>query len=563
MQRTNNILSSRTRKANGVTQNTNYNNSNQANQVISHYILYQFGSLIMMISDRDRAFNHMMLLCNERLQYVFTSRYHTGNYNPCRDIELHMIVVNSIGKCTNHIIYTYDVHNNNIVETNDNYWSLGALPNTYRKMHDGSEYSSQYTPQYTSFSNFRNNNDYNASDHSTLNERYGIPKNYRNTVPNPPEECESHTGYGILPKRGYRGMPKQQSLHDTLQKQTNARKQSQSNDELTSDLLKLSKLVSKIKEKNMTDEIDKLESIYSGIQEESKLDADIKSTKNVLDKSLKNKKITDEIEFSDSSNTESDKEQRKDSTNDSTNSDEESNEDLCEYDGSNEESNEKVNDTSSHNDSDNDCPDKFRNELNELIKARNILRTNIKQEEKLVNKANEKLNDDFFNKRCDEQKRQNEERKQTEKLSIFESDKNTYLKFRSKVKDKILKETNISPLFNYKYQIIKFMDANNRISFTSNKNSKDECYVFDQLLKVINSLENDDDRDCSINDIDEKYLPLCEAFLELVTSSEVPIMTDKKVHDILNNNPEIKKAIFRETAEQTIFEKDVDKEEIE
>jgi hypothetical protein len=38
-------------------------------------------------------------------------------------------------------------------------------------------------------------------------------------------------------------------------------------------------------------------------------------------------------------------------------------------------------------------------------------------------------------------------------------------------------------------------------------------------------------------------------------------MTDKKVHAILNENPDIKKGLFGEVADHTVFEKDIDKEE--
>ena len=57
------------------------------------------------------------------------------------------------------------------------------------------------------------------------------------------------------------------------------------------------------------------------------------------------------------------------------------------------------------------------------------------------------------------------------------------------------------------------------------------------------------------------FHPLCEKFLEIIAHSPVHVITDKKVHEILNTNPDIKKALFKETADQTVFYKDIDKEE--
>jgi hypothetical protein len=195
-----------------------------------------------------------------------------------------------------------------------------------------------------------------------------------------------------------------------------------------------------------------------------------------------------------------------------------------------------------------------------------MIKERINKQEIVVNKANEKLNDDLFIKRCEDQKKRKEEEQNNQKLSVFAADKNTYLVMQSKVNRGILKETNISPFFNHKYHIIKFMENEKLISLKSNNDVKKETHIFSQLQKVIdgcdyeNSNESEEHSD-PMDDIEESYLPLCQKFLEIIENSGNRIIGEKKVHSILNNNPEIKKAIFKETADQTVFEKDTSKEE--
>jgi len=137
---------------------------------------------------------------------------------------------------------------------------------------------------------------------------------------------------------------------------------------------------------------------------------------------------------------------------------------------------------------------------------------------------------------------------------------------RSKINRGILKERNVSPFFNHKYHIIKFMDNENLILLKSNNNIKEEVHIFNQLQKVLDGYEseniNDDDNyNDPLNEIDEEYLLLCEKFLDIIENSDNPFISEKKVHEILNNNPEIKNAIFGKTADQSVFEKDTSKEE--
>lgn len=359
---------------------------------------------------------------------------------------------------------------------------------------------------------------------------------------------------------------------------------SQTKDVLENELIKLSQLLTKVGEKDTTKNVvDELENIYENVQEEAMLSAEIKSTKNKLDKTCKERKkrakgvynditdVVDETVFSDDdkedADTDTDTQERSHDDSDFDNTSEDSDK-THESDDSDENSSTegKLSSTEAY------LQSNPADALDKLIKARNALQKEVDKQETIVNKANEKLNEDLFVKRCEDQKKRKDEQKYNEQLSIFASDKNTYLVMQSKVNRGILKESNVSPFFNHKYHIIKFMEKESLISLRSNQDVDTEHYVFSQLQKVIDGYDYEPDIDENnentkqkdpMDDIDETYLPLCEKFLEILENAEHPIIGEKKVHDILNNNPELKKAIFKDTADQTVFDRDISKEEYE
>lgn len=342
-------------------------------------------------------------------------------------------------------------------------------------------------------------------------------------------------------------------------KQNTVEPQVQKKDELEAELVKLTKLLSKVSEQSTTKKVvDDLENIYTDVQEEAELDAEIKSTKTKLDKTCAEKKKRERGVFNDINDI-------NDETVFSDNEEDSEDEESPEKD-SNSEASVTSDDQTDDAEDQIKVSDKNPAELNELIKARNVIKTEIDKQEIVVNKANEKLNEDLFLKRCEDQKKRKEEQRNNERLSIFAADKNTYLVMQSKVNRGILKESNVSPFFNHKYHIIKFMENEKLISLKSNSNVKEEAHIFNQLHKVIDGYDYEETSETEeqadpMNEIEEAYLPLCEKFLEIIENSANPIISEKKVHDILNNNPEIKKAIFKETADQTVFEKDTCKEE--
>ena len=172
-----------------------------------------------------------------------------------------------------------------------------------------------------------------------------------------------------------------------------------------------------------------------------------------------------------------------------------------------------------------------------------------------------KTDAEIFEERCEAQKKRVDENRQKEKLCIFESDKNVYLTMRGRIKNGTLKEKNVSPLFTHKYHIFKFMEEHNVVAFNKNTDIQKEHKTYEQLYKVIESLEKEDEND--MNMIDDEYLELCDAFMEYVYSSEIEIFTEARTHAILNENPNLKETMFKEAVNQTIFTKDISKEEYE
>lgn len=592
---------------------TNYNvhslsqDAAQATMQVSlnqQFIVYDAKKPLYFLSNIEDAIDCLLFLRKNKIQ----------SHMRCDKLEIHMMTIlpthrntrlndydflarHKTGQCIEHVIFTWDELSQHIVHEQSLHeqYSHEQLPTvTHSFQHNSlsSKPQKQVRPSYDEhnriicedvcgYNNFANQSCYrrNVANeifssnknpgeilHDSSQQRFANTENdYRSkqnhySHPNDPTPMGSyHRPADPMPMEHHNTKPThyriQQNIHQHGQGENRQQPPVQNKNELDLELVKLTKLLSKVSEQSTTKTVvDELEDIYTDVQEEAELDAEIKSTKTKLDKACAEKRkrrngifddindINDETVFSDSEkDSDSDKDLDKDSDSDSEES--ETHEDIDFL---------KVS-------------KKNPAELNALIGTRNIIKSEINKQEIVVNKANEKLNEDLFVKRCEDQKKRKEEQKNNERLSIFAADKNTYLVMQSKVNRGILKETNVSPFFNHKYHIIKFMETEKLISLKSNSNVKEEAHIFNQLHKVIDAYDYDntsdsDDRD-PMDEIEESYLPLCEKFLEIVANSENPIISEKKVHDILNNNPEIKKAVFKETADQTVFEKDSSKEE--
>lgn len=446
-------------------------------------------------------------------------------------------------------------------------------PNRYSNKQNNHPVNSECVRDKTKFNRTRgngSNNNYRNNTYHTNVKQIKCQQQSNRPLNQSPDQTPEQT-----PEQTLKQTPVQSSDQSPNQSLQSRR----SNNELKSEMIKLTQLLSNVSSpasdssrntrlnmhgnptgNNPVKTAEKtLEEIYKGVQEEAEIDADIQNTKRKLDRACGRKKkqtFADEIAFSDDENSNDDENNLSDDLRTSDHN--------SDTDGENSQNMTLIPPllTDSMYDTE---------EISELIKMRNSMSTEFNKEKLVVDKANELLNEDIFNKRCEKQKADRQKKIQEEMISIFVSDKNTYLKMRSKIREGTLKESNVSPIFNFKFQIIKYMENNNVVSFKNNANVIEEQHIFEQLQKVINGLEYeeymcdsaDSDSDCHnpMDDIDENYLPLCEKFLDIVANSEKQILSDKKVHTILNENPDIKKGLFGEVADHTVFEKDIDKEE--
>jgi hypothetical protein len=217
---------------------------------------------------------------------------------------------------------------------------------------------------------------------------------------------------------------------------------------------------------------------------------------------------------------------------------------------------------------------------------------NVKEEikdivsENILAKLDEEINTDSRRKRKNPEDKKQEEKKQEDKkqeekkqenLSIFSSDKGSYLMFKSKINKETLQEKNISPLFIAKYHIIKFMDINELINFDSNDDIQIESDIYLELHKVIESMDykkenvvekckcdNNKDCDCEViiktkdedplKNIGDEYNEVCNYFMEYLTELKEPIYSSKSYHKILDSNMKLKNELFKDAIAQEIFE---------
>lgn len=235
---------------------------------------------------------------------------------------------------------------------------------------------------------------------------------------------------------------------------------------------------------------------------------------------------------------------------------------------------------------------KLSNSVHKNIKMQEDIKEDVKEEikdivsENILAKLDEEINTDSRRKRKNPEDKKQEEKKQEDKkqeekkqenLSIFSSDKGSYLMFKSKINKETLQEKNISPLFIAKYHIIKFMDINELINFDSNDDIQIESDIYLELHKVIESMDykkenvvekckcdNNKDCDCEViiktkdedplKNIGDEYNEVCNYFMEYLTELKEPIYSSKSYHKILDSNMKLKNELFKEAIAQEIFE---------
>jgi hypothetical protein len=216
------------------------------------------------------------------------------------------------------------------------------------------------------------------------------------------------------------------------------------------------------------------------------------------------------------------------------------------------------------NDLDSDLLEKYQN----MVNMKKELKKNIDEKEKYISKAQDKLVDDIYEKRCMENNKKKEIKKRKNDIEILKSNKTVFTTLVSKMKDLSNNESIIPSLFKDKYIVIKFMCIHDLINFSSNNEIEEEYEIFDNLYKVIKSYEkslintnelsdSDDDLvDDPMNDIDDDLIDICEKFMEYILNLDEVPMTEESIHTLLNNNLE-------NDDEKKIFSKDISKDKYE
>ena len=123
--------------------------------------------------------------------------------------------------------------------------------------------------------------------------------------------------------------------------------------------------------------------------------------------------------------------------------------------------------------------------------------------------------------------------KEKNKISIFCSNKGTYVKIKRKIDEGILHLGNIPALFSDKYMLYKFLDENNLISFSCDTNATEEFKLFEQLYKIIEASDLDIEID-PIADIKNENTELCFKFLQYLENNGGVPTPEKKLHSLIN-----------------------------
>lgn len=187
-------------------------------------------------------------------------------------------------------------------------------------------------------------------------------------------------------------------------------------------------------------------------------------------------------------------------------------------------------------------------EMDKLDGMRHGIKQSIEQDKKILDNINEQLNEELFKDRCRKQDERQKERKRQEYLSIFRSDKNTYLQFKDRISRDTLDESNISLLFQQKYYIIKFMDDNKLVCFNNNESLEKEYDTYECINHISKHLGNGDDNDRLDDDFidnmgDDNRL-VCEKFMDYIDNNNIILTSADDMHRQLNK--ETAASIFTE-----------------
>ncbi|XWV26633.1 hypothetical protein QJ857_gp0428 [Tupanvirus soda lake] len=135
----------------------------------------------------------------------------------------------------------------------------------------------------------------------------------------------------------------------------------------------------------------------------------------------------------------------------------------------------------------------YHNKAKIAEKAAKNINNNIKK-----NKKN-KFDEEFEAKKERERNQRISQNKTNEKLRIFESDKNSYVKMKKDLENGTLKMDEMHPCFVIKHDIFKVLEARNAINFESNDNIKNEYEIFSDLYdSFVDEEENKEDTSLNV-----------------------------------------------------------------
>lgn len=213
--------------------------------------------------------------------------------------------------------------------------------------------------------------------------------------------------------------------------------------------------------------------------------------------------------------------------------------------------------------------DTLMKELTKYYDTNKLVTTDLEKQENLIEKDMMRVVDIECELRdIDNQKKIKEERLEENKR-IFRCSKRTYVKINNDINDpkkKFSTVESISPLFEAKYRVIKFMENKKLIDMESAFNDNIEVdgveyAIYEMLLNAITQinqgLENIDKcemdpliQDYCDNNIKGKLIQIFEEFvedtLEYYESSEYSVRTEKDIMDALNADDNKTNRLFKE-----------------
>lgn len=215
-------------------------------------------------------------------------------------------------------------------------------------------------------------------------------------------------------------------------------------------------------------------------------------------------------------------------------------------------------------------PDHLKEQFKQLLDARNAITDKVQEQEEIIKKANENLNDEQFKARCRRQDEKKAKKRHEEHLSILSANKIAYLRIRSKIVKGKMKETNVPFMFNDKYCIFRYMELNELINLGSNDDVEIELETYDALYKAVeareyetNSHGSDSDSDSEseynpLDEVDESLVEICFDFLQFLEENFPDIVTEAKIHEELNKEINDDNEIFHRDMSKTNFEEGCD-----